>query len=112
MLSVGCGAALGALLRYWLTSRWKRCRIDWPLATLLINLTGALALGLLTGHLAASDAAMRFWGVGLLGGYTTFSTFNTELVAMIDEHRWGSLLVYFMLSYAGGLLAAWVGMQI
>lgn len=111
MLSVGCGAALGALLRYWLTSIWKRQRIDWPLATLLINLTGALVLGFLTGHLAADGAAMRFWGVGLLGGYTTFSTFNTELVAMVDERRWGSLVAYSILSYGGGLVAAWVGMQ-
>ncbi|MEE6639419.1 CrcB family protein [Limosilactobacillus pontis] len=90
MLSVGCGAALGALL---------------------INLTGALVLGFLTGHLAADGAAMRFWGVGLLGGYTTFSTFNTELVAMVDERRWGSLVAYLILSYGGGLVAAWVGMQ-
>lgn len=112
MLSVGCGSALGALLRYWLTTLWKKRHIDWPLATLLINLTGALALGLLTGHLAATGSAMLFWGVGLLGGYTTFSTFNTELVAIIDEHRWVSLIIYLFLSYAGGLLAAWVGMNV
>ena len=82
------------------------------MATLLINLTGALVLGLLTGHLAAAGSAMLFWGVGLLGGYTTFSTFNTEMIAMVDEHRWGSLVIYFFVSYAGGLLAAWIGMSI
>ena len=111
MLSVGCGSALGALMRYWLTTLWKKQQVDWPLATLLINLTGALVLGLLTGHLAAAGSAMLFWGVGLLGGYTTFSTFNTEMIAMVDEHRWGSLVIYFFVSYAGGLLAAWIGMS-
>lgn len=112
MLSVGFGSALGALMRYWLTTLWKKQQVDWPLATLLINLTGALVLGLLTGHLAAAGSAMLFWGVGLLGGYTTFSTFNTEMIAMVDEHRWGSLVIYFFVSYAGGLLAAWIGMSI
>lgn len=112
MLSVGIGSVIGAILRYCLTSWWKSRHLDWPLATLVINLTGALTLGLLTGHLAATGSAMLFLGVGLLGGYTTFSTFNTEMVAMIDEHRWGSLLLYFSLSYAGGLFAAWLGMQI
>ena len=112
MLSVGCGSALGALMRYCLTTLWKKQQVDWPLATLLINLTGALVLGLLTGHLAAAGSAMLFWGVGLLGGYTTFSTFNTEMIAMVDEHRWGSLVIYFFVSYAGGLLAAWIGMSI
>ncbi len=112
MLSVGCGSALGALLRYWLTTWWKRQQVDWPLATLLINLTGALVLGILTGRLAATGSAMLFWGVGLLGGYTTLSTFNTEMIAMVDEHRWGSLVIYFVVSYVGGLLAAWLGMSI
>ena len=112
MLSVGCGAALGALLRYWLTTWWKRQQVDWPLATLLINLTGALVLGILTGRLAATGSAMLFWGVGLLGGYTTLSTLNTEMIAMVDEHRWGSLVIYFVVSYVGGLLAAWLGMSI
>ncbi|MDM8332014.1 MULTISPECIES: fluoride efflux transporter FluC [Limosilactobacillus] len=112
MLSVGCGSALGALLRYWLTTWWKRQQVDWPLATLLINLTGALVLGILTGRLAATGSAMLFWGVGLLGGYTTLSTLNTEMIAMVDEHRWGSLVIYFVVSYVGGLLAAWLGMSI
>ena len=112
MLSVGCGSALGALLRYWLTTWWKRQQVDWPLATLLINLTGALVLGILTGRLAATGSAMPFWGVGFLGGYTTLSTLNTEMIAMVDEHRWGSLVIYFVVSYVGGLLAAWLGMSI
>ncbi len=112
MLSVGCGSALGALLRYWLTTWWKRQQVDWPLATLLINLTGALVLGILTGRLAATGSAMLFWGVGFLGGYTTLSTLNTEMIAMVDEHRWGSLVIYFVVSYVGGLLAAWLGMSI
>lgn len=112
MISVGCGSALGALLRYWLTVWWKKRRIDWPFATLLINLTGALALGGLTGHLLATGSTMLFWGTGLLGGYTTFSTFNTEMVAMIDEQRWGSLLSYALLSYGGGIAAAWLGMSL
>ena len=112
MINVGCGAALGAVLRYLLTTLWKRQRIDWPLATLVINLSGAFVLGILTGHLVPGSAAMTFWGVGVLGGYTTFSTFNTELIAMIDERRWDAFAAYLLLSYGGGLLLAWLGMQL
>lgn len=111
MLSVGCGAALGAVLRYLLTQFWKRSGIDWPVATLVINVTGAALLGLLTRYLPAGSGIILFWGVGVLGGYTTFSTLNTELVSMIDEHRWLALSAYLLLTYGGGLLAAWWGMH-
>jgi CrcB protein len=111
MIAAGCGAALGALLRYFLTQLWKQRQIDWPLATLLINITGTLLLGLLTGHLTNGSSQMLFWGSGVLGGYTTFSTFNTEMISLLDEHRWGTFASYFILSYGGGILAAWLGLQ-
>lgn len=112
MLNVGIGSAIGAVLRYLLTQLWKKQQRNWPLATLLINVSGAFLLGLLTGRLAANSSTMLFLGTGILGGYTTFSTFNTEMVALIDEHRWGSFWLYLIASYGGGLVAAWIGMQL
>jgi CrcB protein len=112
MLSVGLGSALGALLRYVISTWWKQHGMNWPLATLLINLTGAFALGLLIAHIPVKSQEMLFWGVGMLGGYTTFSTFNTEMIAMIDERKWTKFITYFVLTYAGGLFAAWLGMKL
>jgi CrcB protein len=112
MINVGLGSAIGALLRYLLTSCWKKRGINWPLATLLINVTGSLALGLLTSHFAADSPVMLLFGIGMMGGYTTFSTFNTELISMIDEHRWVALLTYLGLSYILGIGAAVIGMAL
>ena len=46
MISVGLGAAIGAVIRYIITTWWKKLRIDWPLATLFINITGSFLLGI------------------------------------------------------------------
>ena len=112
MMIVGCGAMIGAVIRYWVTNIYKRMQWDWPLATLLINLSGAFLLGLLTNHFANNQMAINFWGVGVLGGYTTFSTFNTELLALIDEHRWFTMGLYLLLSYVGGIALAFLGLKI
>ena len=55
---------------------------------------------------------MLLFGIRLLGGYTTSSTFNVELISMIDEKRWGMFALYFGLSYLGGVIAAICGMMI
>lgn len=110
MLLVGCGAMIGAVIRYLITSFYKQFKVDWPFATLLINLSGALLLGMLTKHYATNPVLMSFWGVGILGGYTTFSTLNTELVSLIDEQRWKDLVIYLLLSYIGGIGCALLGL--
>lgn len=109
MLNVGFGSAIGALIRYLLTCWWKQRQVDWPFATLFINITGCFILGLLTSHVASHSAAMQFIGIGMMGGYTTFSTFNTEIISMVDERRWKAALVYIGLSYVFGILATVVG---
>ena len=112
MMIVGCGAMIGAVIRYWITSIYKRMQWNWPFATLLINLSGAFLLGLLTNHFANNQMAINFWGVGVLGGYTTFSTFNTELLVLIDEHRRFTMGLYLLLSYVGGITLAFLGLMI
>ncbi|MGX5165209.1 fluoride efflux transporter FluC [Limosilactobacillus reuteri] len=112
MINVGLGAAIGAVIRYIITSWWKKLRIDWPLATLFINITGSFLLGILTKDFASNSSIMLLFGIGLLGGYTTFSTFNVELISMMDERRWGMFAVYFGLSYLGGVIATICGMMI
>ena len=112
MINVGLGAAIGAVIRYIITAWWKKLKIDWPLATLFINITGSFLLGILTKNFAGNSSVMLLFGIGLLGGYTTFSTFNVELISMIDEKRWGTFATYFSVSYIGGVIAAICGMMI
>lgn len=105
---VGCGSAVGAVIRYLMTILWKRKKIDWPLATLFINISGAALLAWLSQWLLPSSNANLFWSMGVLGGYTTFSTLNTELIGMYRQRAWAKLWTYLILTYAGGIIAVWL----
>lgn len=84
--AVACGGA-GALARYLVdVAVGRRVGGRWPAGTLVVNLTGALALGILTGAAVPADAAMVLGG-GLLGGYTTFSTWMWESVLLAEAGR-------------------------
>lgn len=109
----GIGAVLGAIIRYSITNYGKK---HWstflPYATLLINLSGALFLGFVYAKNLSS-----FWyallGTGVLGGYTTFSTLNVELLKEWKSRQYLSFSLYFFLSYFVGLgmvfLGYWIG---
>jgi fluoride exporter len=89
-----------------------RTRSTYPLATTIINLTGSLLLGLLTG-LTAGHLLPEPWqiiaGTGLLGGYTTFSTASFETVSLLEDRRYlaaalnglGTLIVCICAAAAG-----------
>ncbi|SDN05414.1 fluoride efflux transporter FluC [Limosilactobacillus mucosae] len=110
ILLIGLGASLGAALRWILTLTWKKWgRSGWPIATLFINLTGSFLIGWLS-NIAMTDSLRLFLTTGLLGGYTTFSTFNTELLAMLDEGKIARWWRYMLISVLGGLGFAWLGM--
>ena len=114
-LGVGLAGALGAAARYLMVewvARWWTHRI--PLATLIINLTGAFALGLATTALVSPGAlsARLLIGAGFLGGYTTFSTWSFETLAL---HRRGVTTYAWLnagVSLVGGLVAAGLGMAL
>ncbi len=87
----------------------------WPWATLLVNLTGCLLVGVLTGVLANRSPepawARPFLAVGVLGGFTTFSAFAVEVVGLGDA---GALLPaagYVLASVVGGVLAVAAGIR-
>lgn len=108
---VGLGAALGAVARFALTNYGKKHwmkQTDLPLPTLVINLTGSFLLGLLYA-LQVNPALYAFLGTGVLGGYTTFSTLNTELVTLASSKRKRTLKTYLLASYAGGMVLVTIG---
>ncbi|MDR5699198.1 fluoride efflux transporter CrcB [Agromyces aerolatus] len=116
-LAVAAAGGVGAALRFVLggivTGSSRRA---FPVATALINLTGSFALGLLTGiagngWLAPEVTAIV--GVGLLGGYTTFSTASVETVRLAQERRYGAALGYGLGNLVActvlALLGIWLG---
>jgi len=114
LLLIAAGGALGALSRYGLAS-WIDGRFAgrYPAGTLSVNVLGCLILGALMA--VAEDSASisprlrLFVGVGLLGAFTTFSTFSVETLALMREGRSGVALASVGLNLALGLGAAFVG---
>ena len=90
-LLVGFAGGSGAVVRF-LVDRWMTARIrsSWPVATLVINVSGSLLLGVVTGWCwihAGFDAWQTIIGTGFLGGYTTFSAACVETMRLIRERR-------------------------
>ena len=102
LLGIGALGGIGAVLRVAVARR-----VGGPKGTLVVNLTGAFALGVLVGA-AVSDDAERLLATGLLGAYTTFSAW------MLDTHRLGRRAgaANVAVSLALGLLAVWAGREL
>ncbi len=113
MLALAVGGALGANARYWL-GLWivRRAGVAFPWATLLVNVSGSFAIGLLAPLLASRlphEGVRLLVLVGFVGAYTTFSTFTLEALALWERGVRGPLLVYLFGSVAAGLLAVALG---
>lgn len=109
------GAAIGAPLRYFLGGRVQAATGGiFPSGTLVVNLVGCLAIGILFGFAEARDAplsreARLFLVTGLLGGFTTFSSFGWETVALLRDDDIGLALLNVAFSVGAGLVAVWAG---
>lgn len=120
MLLVAVAGGVGSVLRMWLGTLVERAnRLPVPLGTTVINVTGSFLLGLLTAlvldHVGLADLKLVL-GVGLLGGYTTFSTASVEVanLALSDRPPGGILSVLhgasmLVLAAAAGALGLWLG---
>ncbi len=114
-LLVGMGSFVGGNARYVL-GRWVGGLVDarFPLGTLLINVLGSFLLGFLAGLLATralphSDSLRLALGVGFCGGFTTFSTFEYENHALLEDGLWLSAVANMALSLVVGLVALRLG---
>lgn len=111
-LCVLAGGAAGSLLRYVaglaITSRWNG---SFPMGTFLINVTGSFAIGVIASLLA--NATNPLWRplliTGVLGGYTTFSSFEWETISAARGGATGIAWLYLIASVALGYLACWLG---
>lgn len=117
-LWISIGAVFGANLRYWVAdwaaNRWGG---DFPYGTFLINMTGSFILGmvvtLITDHYIIDPRLRILITVGLLGSFTTFSTYTYESIALIQQGQWWlglvNLLGSSLLGGLSALLGIWIG---
>lgn len=110
---VALGGALGAMARFGAvqlaTARWG---MTFPWGTLAVNITGSLLIGFIATILSSrqSDPALRLLLItGVLGGYTTFSAYSFEALALITEQRHLAAASYVVGSVLLGLIAAAIG---
>lgn len=109
LIGIGLLGGLGALSRFVLDGVVSaRLGRELPFGTLAVNLSGTLALGVLVGA-AASDEATRLVGTGLIGGYTTFSTWALEAHRLGEDGRRAPALANLVVSVLLGGAAVWAG---
>ena len=109
-LRVFLGGGIGSVLRYAVGLCISAAAFPW--ATLTVNVGGSLAIGLFCGwseRFGWPEAVRLALTVGLCGGFTTFSTFSKESLALAQSGRWGALAAYALGSVALGIAAVAMG---
>ncbi len=116
LLLVAAGGATGAVARYLLGVQAMRSLGGaWPFGTFAANILGGLLMGVLAGVLAMRGGAdQEKWrlllGVGVLGGFTTFSAYSLEVALMIERRAYGQAALYSLGSVALSVLALFAGL--
>jgi CrcB protein len=109
VIALGLIGGVGAIARFTLDGAVAaRAGRAFPLGTLAVNLSGAFALGVLAGAAVHGDD-LRLAGTGLIGAFTTFSTWALESHRLAEDGQVRTAAVNFALSLALGLAAAWLG---
>lgn len=113
ILLVAGGGALGAVLRFIIAQLMKNnISYEFPWHTFLVNISGCLLIGFAWGYLSSSQAPewISFLLVtGILGGYTTFSSFGIEFVIMLNNGKIAEAFLYVGATNMIGLLLTFVG---
>lgn len=113
--AIALGGVIGAEARYGLALTVPHRAGDWPWATLLTNLLGSLLIGVLMATLARAarppQLARPFLGVGILGGFTTFSTYAVDLREQLGHGHPAAAAAYLLVSLVGGILAVALGLR-
>lgn len=116
-LSVAAGGAVGAVLRYGVniasTALWG---LNFPIATMIVNILGSFILGTLAGvfaHYGQPSHEMRgFIVTGMLGAFTTFSTFSLDSVTLFERGAYNAFAFYLIGSVTFGLIAFLCGQHL
>lgn len=115
IIIIGCGGFIGAALRYWISGWIQRISPagHFPWGTLGVNLIGCFAIGGLGGlvenHEMLAPQTRLFLLIGVLGSFTTFSTFSYETLALIRDQEIAAVLINIFGHVLLGLAGAWLG---
>ncbi len=117
LLLVFFGAGAGGACRWGVQLACEqRFGKGFPAGTLIVNVLGCLAVGVLAGALAGPEPSREHWRLGLivgfLGGFTTFSAFGRETVLLGSEGNHTAAVANIALSVGLGLLAVWIGARL
>jgi CrcB protein len=112
-LFVAVGGAIGSVARFWLTElAAKLFGGDFPWGTVLANITGSLLIGVIAALPAFGERDLltrQFLMAGIMGGYTTFSSFSLQTLTMLQNGHFGKAAANVVGSVALCLIAVWVG---
>jgi CrcB protein len=111
------GGGIGAVFRYWMYGvAGKLIGADFPYGTLIVNIFGCFMIGFLMSvfeeRFIVQPALRIFLTIGILGGFTTFSTFSFETVALLQEGSYFFGVVNIVVTFVGTLTVAWFGLVI
>jgi CrcB protein len=116
-LAIAVGGAIGACLRFaiseWMLHLFGRA---FPFGTLLVNILGSFVIGLLYGLFITEQLAPNPWrifiGIGVLGAFTTFSTFSMDTVLLLQQGAWFKAGANVVLNLVLCLTLAWLGLKL
>ena len=114
-LLVGMGGALGALMRFGAQNWIGSLPNGFPVATFLVNIVGSIAMGVLVGILAKTTPQYQneirlFVAVGVFGGFTTFSSFSLDAIALLERGEILQAAIYVVGSVLLALAGLWIGL--
>jgi CrcB protein len=115
LFAIALGGAAGTLARYGLGGLVQRLGGDFPCGTLVVNITGSLALGFLVRYFLQTSASPELRAaltIGFCGGFTTFSTFSYEAARLLEDGDWARGATYILASVVLPLLATFAGFAI
>lgn len=111
LAAVALGGGIGATARYGASVAWPTAADAFPFTTLLVNVIGCALIGVLMAVLTewrnAHRLARPFLGTGVLGGFTTFSTWALELHTLVEHGQARAALLYLIVTLAAALAAVW-----
>lgn len=117
LLIIGAGGFLGAILRYGIGGLVQQSSsLRFPIGIMVVNVLGCFLFGLASGWFAGHESPSAHWKafltIGLLGGFTTFSTFGADTFDLLKSGQIGFAVLNAGLSVVLGILAVWGGISL